>query len=246
MRVKLTLTYDGTDFFGWQIQPNAITVQEVVQNALSELTGEKIKLIGSGRTDAGVHAKGQVAHFDINKSTIPAEKVYRAVNTILPANVKAIKSEEAEDNFDACRHAKRKTYVYSVYEKEVELPLKDRYAVRVNRGLNFEAMVSASKLIEGEHDFKSFCSAGSGALTTVRTVYSLDLKKDGEDITFTITGNGFLYNMVSIIVGTLLKVGYGKMNEEEIKEMLSGGGRSLGGDTLPAKGLCLEKVEYED
>lgn len=244
MRVKLTLTYDGTDFFGWQIQPNAITVQEVVQKALEELTGEKIKLVGSGRTDAGVHAKGQVAHFDINKCTIPAENVYRAVNTILPPNVKAVWSEKAEDNFDACRNAKRKTYIYRVYEKEVELPLKDRYAVRVNKGLNFEAMVSAGKLMEGEHDFKSFCSSGSGALTTVRTIYSLDINKEGEDITFTVTGNGFLYNMVRIIVGTLLKVGYGKMSEEEVKEMLNGGGRSLGGDTIPAKGLCLEKVEY--
>ena len=245
MRIKLTLSYDGTEYSGWQVQPNNVpTVQEVLEDKIEELTGERVRVTGSGRTDAGVHAEGQVAHFTLKNCTIPPEKFYRAINVILPPDIKALKSEIADDDFDSCRHAKRKTYRYSAYEREVEMPLKERFAVRLNRGLDIQKMIDASKLYLGKHDFKSFCSSGSGSKTTEREIYFFEVKKEGYDLTFTVTGNGFLYNMVRIMVGTLIKIGYGKMTIDELKEMLNGGGRDLGGDTLPAKGLTLVNVEY--
>ena len=245
MTVKLTVTYDGTDFCGWQIQPNAITVQQVIEDALFTVTGKHIKVKGSGRTDAGVHARGQVAHFVTDQENIPAEKFSRALNVHLPANVKIVKSERAEDGFNACRNAKKKTYSYSLYYSQSELPLKERYAVKLDRHPNLELMKNAAKLFVGEHDFKCFCASGSGVKTTVRTIYSIDVQEIGQDIIISVCGNGFLYNMVRILVGTLLDAGYGKLTEQQIKEMLEQKNRSLCGRTLPAKGLCLESVDYE-
>ena len=245
MKIKLTVSYDGTNYSGWQIQPNSIsTVQEVLENKIKELTGESVRVTGSGRTDAGVHAEGQVVSFELKNCTIPAEKFYRAINVILPTDIKAVKSEPIDDNFNACRRAKRKTYRYKIYEKECELPLKERFSVRVNRGLDYDKMISASKLFIGKHDFKAFCSSGSGVKTTEREIYNFTIERDGIDTSFTVTGNGFLYNMVRIMVGTLLKIGYGKMTEGDLINMLNGGRRDLGGDTLPSKGLCLISVEY--
>ena len=243
MRVKLTISYDGTAYCGWQIQPNGITVQEIINNAILNLTGEKVNVRGSGRTDAGVHAKGQVAHFD-TKSSIPPEKFAKALNTLLPPDIRVEKSQKAKDNFDACRSAKRKTYEYSMYQSEIEDPLKERYAIRVNVGLDLNKMRLACKMIEGEHDFKSFCSSGSGAQTTIRTVYSCKVISKGKDVKIVVSGNGFLYNMVRIIAGTLVKIGYGKMQLEDLAKMLEGKNRSLGGDTFPPRALCLKSVGY--
>ena len=245
MTVKLTVTYDGTDFCGWQIQPNAITVQQVIEDALFTVTGKRIKVQGSGRTDAGVHARGQVAHFVTEQENIPAEKFSRALNVHLPANVKIVKSERAEDGFDACRNAKKKTYSYSLYYAQSELPLKERYAVKLDRHPYLELMKNAAKLFVGEHDFKCFCASGSSVKTTVRTIYSIDIQEIGQDIIISVCGNGFLYNMVRILVGALLDAGYGKLTEPQIKEMFELKNRSLFGKTLPAKGLCLERVDYE-
>lgn len=244
MIVKLTVTYDGTNYCGWQVQPNKITVQEVIEKALFTLTGEKIKVIGSGRTDAGVHAEGQVAHFKREKENIPPEKFALALNIILPDDVKIVKSERADDDFSARRSAKRKTYVYRTYVSTAILPLKDRYALQLEKQPDVSAMKECAKLIEGEHDFKAFCSSGTSVKTTVRTVYSIGIEERGNEIIFSVTGNGFLYNMVRIIVGTLLAVGRGKIGKKEVEDMLATGKRALGGKTIPAKGLTLLSVEY--
>ncbi len=244
MRIKLTLGYDGTEYCGWQVQPNGISVQEKLERAVFSVTGEKVRVTGSGRTDSGVHAEGQVAHFDTQTKTVVAEKFYRALNAHLPEDIRVYDSQVVDDDFDACRKAKKKTYRYSLYLSEVENPLKERYAVRVEDNLDIEKMRNCASVFIGEHDFKCLCASGSSIKTTVRTIYNIDVNRVGDDLTITITGNGFLYNMVRILVGTLIKAGRGETDEKALKEMLLSGERSLGGRTLPAKGLCLVKVEY--
>lgn len=244
MKIKLTISYDGTEYSGWQVQPGKTTVQSMLEQAVFEVTGERVRVTGSGRTDAGVHAKAQVAHFITKTTTVQPENFYRALNAHLPFDIRVIDSSRADDNFQACRSAKKKTYTYNAYLSRVEKPLKERYAVRFDHRLDIEKMVKASELFVGEHDFKGFCASRGGAKTSVRTIYAFEIKFDGEDLTFRITGNGFLYNMVRIIVGTLVEVGRDKLSLDELKALLDGGDRSMGGRTLPARGLCLEKVEY--
>lgn len=244
MRIKLCLSYDGTDFCGWQRQRNGVSVQQTVEEAVYNLTGEKVTVTASGRTDAGVHAKGQVAHFDTN-ANIPPEKIYKALNTFLPSGVKTLSSEKVSDDFDARKNAKRKTYGYSLYLSDTEEPLKERFCTRVYGDINAEKMRSAARLIEGEHDFKAFSATGGSVKTTVRTVYGITVEKSGEDIKIRVTGNGFLYNMVRIIAGALVKAGKGELSEEDIIKALETGNRDLLGETLPAKGLCLLSVEYD-
>ena len=243
MRVRLTITYDGTNYSGWQVQNNAVTIQQKLQEAVTAVTGERVKVTGSGRTDAGVHALGQVAHFD-TESGVPICKFTQALNAHLPSDIRVISSQEESENFNACTSAKRKTYSYSLYVSEVELPLFERYKVRVHALPDLALMERVAKIFVGEHDFKCFNASGGGAKTTVRTVYDIKIKKEGQLLTFLVTGNGFLYNMVRTLVGTLLDVGYKKADEEKIKTMLSTGDRALCGKTLPAKGLTLLKVEY--
>ena len=244
MTIKLTVTYDGTDLCGWQKQNDRVTVQGLIEEALQKITGEKISVVGSGRTDAGVHAEGQVASFK-TRANIPPHKFAAALNTALPPEVKVVLSEREEDDFNARRNAKKKTYRYSIYNSDTEEPLKERYKSRVYGKLDYEKMQSAAKLFEGEHDFKAYAASGYSAKTTVRTVYSARLLKNGEDIDFYITGNGFLYNAVRIIAGTLVAVGGGKVTEEDIKSSFITGVRHKDIKTLPAKGLCLVSVEYD-
>ncbi len=243
MRVKLTLGYDGTEYCGWQVQPNATTVQQKLEEAVFLATGEKVRVTGSGRTDAGVHAKGQVAHFD-TECTIPPEKIYRALNAHLPINVRVFKSEQVGQEFHACNSAKKKTYRYSLYLGDTENPLKERYSVKIDGKVDFEKMKEVATLFLGEHDFKGFCASGSGAKTTIRTIYDIAVEKAGDDIKVTVTGNGFLYNMVRIMVGAILLVGKGEIEKREIERMLKYGERPSNARTLPARGLCLERVEY--
>lgn len=243
MRVKLILSYDGTAYCGWQIQPNGITVQQTIEEAVRKVTGEKVRVTGSGRTDSGVHALRQVAHFD-TESTVPPEKFYRALNAFLPSDVKALKSEAAPEGFNACTSAKKKTYAYNLYVSEVELPLKERFSMRLDKRPDIEKMKKAAEIFVGRHDFKCFNASGGGARNTVRTVYGIEIVERGENISVSVTGNGFLYNMVRILVGTLLSAGYGETDCERLKRMLESGERALGGKTLPAKGLCLMNVEY--
>lgn len=243
MVIKLTVSYDGTDFAGWQKQNNLITVQGALEEAIEKITGEKTSVTGSGRTDAGVHAIGQVASFKTN-STIPPDKFAVALNTALPTGVKVLKSERADDDFNARRNAKVKTYRYSIYNSDVEEPLKERYKSRVYGKLDLEKMRAAAKLLEGEHDFKAFAASGYSAKTTVRTIYSFEIKNDGEDYDFYVTGSGFLYNMVRILAGTVILVGAGKIGSEEIPRAFETGKRHKDVKTMPPKGLCLMKVEY--
>ena len=244
MKVKLTVSYDGTAYCGYQVQPNGVSIQQVLEESLEKVTGEKLKKVGSGRTDAGVHAKGQVVHFETPIENIPAEKFYKALNVYLPNDIKVLSSERVSDDFNARKSAKSKTYSYFCYISDVELPLKERYAVKIDSNLDVNKMKNVAKEFIGEHDFKCMCASGSGAKTTVRTIYAVDIELCGQDLTVSVTGNGFLYNMVRILVGTLIDAGKGKITVEQVKEMLTSGKRILGGKTLPAKGLCLMKVEY--
>ncbi len=246
MKVKMIVEYDGSEFCGWQVQPGLVSVQGILEDAVYSLTGERVKIIGSGRTDAGVHAEGQVAHFEIKKMAIPPEKLFLAMNTILPASVKVKESCSAPQGFNARRSAKKKTYRYSMYKSRVFLPLKEKYAYRVNENLDVEKMRECANLFVGEHDFKGFCATKSGAKTTVRTIYNIDIVEDGIDVLVSVTGNGFLYNMVRIMVGTLLEVGFSQKSISDVKASLEKGQRSKLGRTLPAKALCLMTVGYDE
>ena len=245
MRIKLTIEYDGTEYCGWQIQPNGVSVQEVITEAIGIITGEKVNLVASGRTDSGVHAEGQVAHFD-TFSSVPPERFANALNAVLPDSVKIKSSEEASGEFNARFSAKRKTYEYRMYVSEFSRPLKSRYAVWVNYPLNVEAMNAAAKHFVGEHDFRCFLAANSSVETTVRIIYRAEVRTEGDEIVFSVTGNGFLYNMVRIMAGTLVAVGGGKIDIEDIPSILNGKDRSKAGKTMPANGLCLKSVEYSD
>lgn len=244
MRVFLKIEYDGTRYSGWQIQPNGITVQEEIEKAIEKLTGEQVNIVGSGRTDSGVHAEGQVAHFD-TQSSIPAEKFAPALNGVLPKDIKIIMSKQVGEDFHARFSAKRKTYRYTVYESEQARPLLDRYATKLAVKVNDIEMAKACQKFIGKHDFKCFLASGSEIKDTVREIYSANIERDGDKIHFTVCGNGFLYNMVRIMVGTLVKVGEGKLSAEDVENILTLGDRSKAGATMPARGLTLLSVEYD-
>ncbi|MBE5756410.1 MAG: tRNA pseudouridine(38-40) synthase TruA [Clostridiales bacterium] len=244
MNIKLTICYDGTDFFGWQIQKNGRTVQEEIEKAIFTLTGEKVKLVGSGRTDTGVSAFNQVANFKIEKTNIKAEKFYLALNTILPSDIKVLKSELVADDFSARYSALNKTYEYKFYKSKVEIPIIDRYALRVNESVDISKMQDAVKVFLGEQDFRCFLKSGSSVKTTVRTIYDAKILEKEDFFVFSITGNGFLYNMVRTMMGSLLLVGEGKITKEELSEIIKTGDRKRVGRTVLAKGLLLKKVEY--
>lgn len=244
MNIKITVSYDGTDFCGWQTQPSGRSVQQVLEEAVLKVTGEKVKIVGSGRTDSGVHAEGQTANFHMEKD-FPAEKMYLALNTFLPPDVKVTESKKVSDGFNACRSAKKKTYIYRFYKSKAELPLLERYAYRINPDVNVEKMREVAEVYKGEHDFRCFKASGSGALTSVRTIYDISIAENGIETTLSVTGNGFLYNMVRILAGTLLKAAEGKFDVEDALRSLSLKKRELCGTTLPAKGLCLYSVEYD-
>ena len=243
MRIVLGITYDGKDFCGWQIQPNGRTVQECIEKAIFKLTGEQVSVTGSGRTDSGVHALCQVAHFD-TQSTIPPEKFAPALNGILESDVQILFSMQAPNDFHARFGAKKKTYIYTFYQSEVKLPLCEPYAQRID-SVDLKKMQAGAKFIEGTHDFKCFLAANSSVKDTVRTVYSCKVKKTANKITIEICGNGFLYNMVRTVAGTLLAVGEEKITPEQIKNIIDSKNRKNAGKTMPAKGLMLKNVCYK-
>lgn len=249
MRYVIKIAYDGTDFAGWQCQKNGRTVQETLELAAQTALGSPVKITASGRTDAGVHAAAQVCHFDC-ECTVPPEKMPDCLNRFLPKDVRVLEGREGADGFDANRSAKRKTYCYSLYESLREMPLKERYAVRVENLPRLARLRETAKLFEGERDFKAFCASGSSVKTTVRTVYEVRVE-EGEsfgsrDIRVFVTGNGFLYNMVRTMVGELLDVASGKRSKESLERAFISGERGLLGKTMPAKGLCLRDVAYEE
>ena len=242
-RIMLTVAYDGTDYCGWQVQPNGITIEEVLNRALSRLTREDIAVTGASRTDAGVHAEGNVAVFD-TASTIPPGRFSYAVNTLLPEDVVVVKSEEVAADWHPRYQESVKTYAYHILNREMPDPVRRKYVWHVNCPLDLEKMRTAAEYLTGEHDFKSFCSIHTGAKTTVRTIYSMDVERSGEVITIRVSGNGFLYNMVRIITGTLVEAGRGFRQPESVKELLDADERGKAGPTAPAQGLLLESIEY--
>lgn len=247
MRYALKVIYDGTEYCGWQRQANGITVQQVLEDAAYAAFNRKINITASGRTDSGVHALGQVCHMDTDVQ-MPGEKVADALNAYLPANVCVAASCAAPAGFDANRSAKKKTYCYNLYFSPRRNPLRDRYAVWVKGVADIGKMKKGASLFVGEHDFKAYCSSGSQVLTTVRTVYSVNVEaeeKGGETLVkISVCGSGFLYNMVRTMVGTIYYYSAGRLTEEDILNSLKLGERSLVGKTMPPNGLVLESVDY--
>lgn len=248
MRYVIKIAYDGTNYAGWQRQKNALSVQEELENALFRALGVDVRITSSGRTDAGVHAAGQVCHFDSETITVPPQKMPECLNAFLPPDIRVIDGWGADETFDANRSAKRKTYAYSLYVSEREMPLKNRYAVRVENAPDITALQTVARWFEGEHDYKAFCASGSSVKTTVRAVYEMKVEETlsfgSRDIKIYVTGNGFLYNMVRTMVGELLDLANGKKTKESLDKAFETGKRELLGKTMPAKGLTLIDVEY--
>ena len=245
-RVKLVVAYDGTNYRGWQIQNNGETIESVLNRAISSLTGEDIHVMGSSRTDSGVHAMGNVAVFD-TEHRMPADKICFALNQRLPEDIRIQSSMEVEPDWHPRKHHCIKTYEYKILNRKMEVPSLRLYTHFCHFDLDLDQMRQAAKLLTGEHDYKSFCNVRTQVLDTVRTVYSIDIEKDSNDvITIRVRGNGFLYNMVRILAGTLMAVGMGQRKPEEMPDILAACDRAAAGPTAPAKGLMLVGMEYQD
>lgn len=249
MRYVMKIAYDGTEYAGWQRQKNALSVQEVLENALERALRIDVRVVASGRTDAGVHAAGQVCHFDSDALTIPPERLPDCLNCFLPRDVRVVEGWGADVSFDSNRSAKRKTYCYSLYVSQRDMPIKERFSVRVDDAPSLAALQSAAKWLEGEHDYKAFCASGSAVKTTVRTVYEVKVEESesfgSRDIKIYVTGNGFLYNMVRTMTGELLDLASGRRSQESLLRAFETGNRGLLGKTMPAKGLLLLNVNYD-
>ena len=244
----LRISYDGTDFCGWQLQDNEVTVESELNKALSAITGEEIRVIGASRTDSGVHAEGAVCVFDTD-SRIPAEKFRYAVNTGLPDTIRVWESVEVEDTFHPRHCDSEKTYEYHIWNNDFDNPLISRYAHFIYRKMDVEAMDRAAQYLLGEHDFKSFCSPKADVLTTVREITAISVRRDDRDernVTIRVSGKGFLYNMVRIIAGTLIEVGTGLRTVESVKDTLEACNREAAGPTAPAKGLVLKGIVFKN
>lgn len=243
-RVMLRVAYEGTRYHGWQIQPGAVaTIEGELNKALSALTGEKIQVIGASRTDAGVHALGNVAVFD-TASSIPGEKFSYAINQRLPGDIVVQESMEVEADFHPRHRECRKTYEYTILNRRFPLPEYRNTAMFYYGSLDVKKMQGAAEAFVGEHDFAGFCSAGAQVQTTVRRIYSLQVVREGELVRIQVQGNGFLYNMVRIIAGTLLEVGKGNIPPDRVADIIASGDRGEAGPTAPARGLRLVEIFY--
>ena len=243
--IKLTIEYDGKDYNGWQKQPNKLNIQGEIERAIFNIMHEEVDLIGSGRTDAGVHSLGQVANFKTN-SNFPIEKMPIALNSQLKNSIVIKKAEEVDDRFHSRYNAKNKTYRYIINNSKTGTAIYRNLEYCYPFELDVQKMQEAAKYFEGEHDFKAFKSSGTSGKNSVRTIYKAVVKKDGERIIIELTGNGFLYNMVRIISGTLLEVGLGKIKPDDISKIIESKNRQNAGKTLPAHGLYLVSVEYKN
>lgn len=242
--IKLTIEYEGKDYNGWQKQPNHLNIQGEIEKAIQHITGEEVDLIGSGRTDAGVHAFGQVANFKTN-SDFPIEKMATAINSQLKQSIRVLKSEEVPLDFHSRYHCHQKTYAYIIDNSNQGTAIYRNITYHIAQPLNLEKMQEAANYLLGEHDFSSFKSSGTSSKNSVRTIYKAQVLKEQDRVIIMLTGNGFLYNMVRIIAGTLVEVGLGHISSEEIKNILEAKDRKKAGKTLPAKGLFLMSVEYD-
>lgn len=244
-RIKLTIAYDGTNYCGWQVQPNGITVEEVINKKLSKLTGEDIVVIGASRTDSGVHALGNVAVFDTN-TTIPPERISHALNQKLPEDIHIMSSEEVPSDFHPRYRNCKKTYEYNIINTRTTIPTKRLTNYFVSYELNMEDMKKAATYLVGEHDFASFCNIRTNVEDTIRTITNLEITSHENEIKISITGTGFLYNMVRIIVGTLVRVGRGYYKPEEVENILAAKDRKAAGVTAPPQGLILVRIAYDE
>lgn len=242
-RVRLVVAYDGTNYHGWQVQNNGVTIESELNRCLTDLLREPIEVIGASRTDAGVHALGNIAVFD-TINPMPAEKISYALNQRLPEDIRIQRSEEVDGDWHPRYCDSRKTYEYRIYRNEFPMPVKRLYSYFTYRPLDVQRMQEAAAYLVGEHDFKSFCQTGAQVQSTVRTILSLEVEEQGAEIVIRVCGNGFLYNMVRIIAGTLMEVGQGKRKPEDMKQILAARERSAAGPTAPAHGLMLIKYEF--
>ena len=245
-RIKLVVAYDGTNYCGWQVQPNGETIEGVLNRELSSLLGGDIKVTGASRTDSGVHSLGNVAVFDTD-TRIPPEKISYALNIRLPEDIVVQESCEVAPDFHPRHCNSRKTYEYRILNRRFAMPTRRLDTYFYHRPLDVERMQQAARYLKGTHDFKSFCSVNTVVEDTVRTIYTLQVIKDADDIiTIRVQGSGFLYNMVRILAGTLIQVGIGAMEPEQMTEILEAKDRSASGPTAPAQGLTMMGIEFLD
>lgn len=247
MRYKLVIVYDGSEYCGWQVQPNGISVQEKITKTLEKILQQKISLVGSGRTDAGVHAIGQVAHFSAN-SSISKEQLHYSLNVVLPKDISVISTSEVSDDFHAQKSASKKTYWYLFHLSPINNPFIRDFTWQLSYHLDFNAMQKASKLILGKHDFRAFANQanqGSCSKNPIRTINDTDWSYDEPFLRFSISANGFFYKMVRNIVGTLIDIGRGKLQVEDMTKILLSHDRKNASPAAPPQGLYLHSVEYQ-
>lgn len=242
--IRMTVAYDGTRFYGWQHQPDKDTVSGRIESVLSKMCGKQVELIGAGRTDAGVHAKGMTANVFLDTDFCDKE-IKEYLNRYLPDDIGIIEVKEASQRFHARYNATGKTYCYTCFDGDIKPVFNHRFVEQIEKGVDIGAMEKAAEVLLGEHDFRNFCNNPKMKKSTVRNIDMIEIKRSGGYINFTLHGNGFLQNMVRIIVGTLLETGYGRKSIEEIKKCLDSKERMKAGPTAPAKGLCLMSVDYE-
>lgn len=242
-RIKLVVAYDGTNYCGWQVQPNGPSIQSTLQAAIEDLVGHKIMLTGASRTDSGVHALGQVAIFDTDKE-IQEWRYAMAINQRLPRDIVIQESTEVSPDFHPRYASIEKTYEYRILNRQKPLPNERFNSYFIPQPLDLEKMQEACQYFLGTHDFKNFASTKTKVIDTTRTIYNMDLQKQGDMIILRITGNGFLYNMVRIITGTLIKIGFGQKTSADIIKALNTDERYVPGNTAPAKGLTLVNIKY--
>ncbi len=243
--IRLTLEYDGTAYAGWQVQPNAPTVQEALEQALETLLQHPVRVMGSGRTDAGVHALGQTANF-LTERPIPLKGVFHGLNSLLPGDIAVRRVDAMPPGFDSRRSAREKTYRYRLHVAPAPSAFARRTSWRIPFPLDEAAMAEAARILEGTHDFAAFRAAGCDAATTVRTLRRLSVSREGEFIVVEAVGNGFLRHMVRILVGTLVEVGRGKMAPDRVRDLLEHPARERAGPTAPPQGLFLVCVRYDE
>ena len=244
-RLLLTLRYDGTAYHGWQVQPNGVTVQQTLQDAIGAVTGVRAGVIGCSRTDAGVHADMFCCTFDTD-SPLRGNKLLSALNFHLPRDVAVYEVQEVAADFHPRYMAKGKRYIYRIWNGAQRHPVYERYALHRNRPLDEEALNRAAAAFEGTHDFAALCGAGSDVEDTVRTVSCCRVERQGDLVCFIVEGDGFLYNMVRIVVGTLLEIADDRLDAQAIPAILASKDRTKAGPTAPAKGLCLAQVFYDE
>lgn len=244
--IKVTVAYDGTNYYGFQEQRGTRfqTVQGILEKCISKLAGKEIRVIGAGRTDSGVHARDQVVNFDPGRWPIPIERVAYALNSQLPRDIVALEAVEVPDSFHARFSAVAKSYRYTIYNGRIHSPFLRLYSYHIPQPLDAGAMLAGAGYLVGRHDFSAFRALGTPVKTTVRNLYEAGVSREGDLVYVDVRADGFLYHMVRMISGTLIRVGLGKLRPEEVADILASRDSMRGGPTAPARGLCLEKVEY--